>query len=491
MAGPEGEDKKANIVYGVDERPPLGRSVIYGFQHIFAMILGSIMGGVVIGTAVGLDDLQIGNLISYINIAMGIATILQVKWGVRLPLIQGSTMGHVPAYVALGSIGVSLFANPIITMQYLTGALLVGALLEAGIGFLNIMRYLRRVFSPITVGVIIMMVGLGLWPVVNDFIGDAWGVAFVIFILVIFFSFAFGTTIRTMALFLAVIVGYAFAVIGTAMGWFPTTHSLYVNFETISQASWIVIPQPFPWGFMKFDVGLIFAMTIPYFATALESLGDYIAVSESSNVETPSPKRLSRGIMMEGISSAISATMGGTASSSFSQNVGIVRLTGVASRFVCIVAGVILIALGLLGKLGAVLGAIPRPILGAVYLVAFGILVLTGLRVAMKAKILTSRNEIIIGTSLLLGLALPAYFSNNPIEIPGIIAAQVFLNVFLATPMIVAGIWALVLDNLLPGSDEERGLKGWLGSEVNGVKSGKKRQGESIQSRTGRQKQAD
>ncbi|HVL49708.1 MAG TPA: solute carrier family 23 protein [Candidatus Thermoplasmatota archaeon] len=456
-----GGDEEGRVVYGLDERPPTGRAVVYAFQHIFAMIVGSITGAVVIGTTIGLDDAAIGRLVGIINVAVGIATIAQVRWGVRLPVIQGSTSGHLPAYLALGSVGVALFQDATLTMQYIVGALLVGGVMEAAIGFGNVIPRLRRFVSPIAVGIVIMMVGLGLWPLVNDFIGDAWGVAIAVFVLVLVFSFAFGTTARTMAVFLAVIVGYGAAAAGTALGWFGAGHALHVDFGAIAAAPWFQAPTPFAWGAPRFDVGFILAMTIPYFATIFESFGDYLAVARSSGVETPSPRRISRGIATEGLASALSAILGGTATSSFSQNVGVVRLTGVASLFVCVLAGAILIALGIFGKLGATLGAVPRSILGAVYLVVFGVLVMTGLRLVLRARVTTSRNEAIIGTALLLGLALPAYVRENPIE-AGETGVRVLANTFLATPMMVSGLWALVLDNLIPGTDEERGLVGWL-----------------------------
>lgn len=465
MARGADEGARATIVYGVEERPPLGRAVVYGFQHIFAMILGSITGAVVIGATIGLDTAQIGRFIGYINLAVGIATIAQVGIGVRLPVIQGATSGHLPAYLALGTAGVALFDDAAVTMQYLMGALLVGALVEAALGGFNLVRRIRRAVSPITVGIVIMMVGLGLWPIVNDFIGGAWHIAIAVFILVIVFSFAFGVMVKTMALFLAVVVGYGTAALGTWLGWFPSGHALFVDFQAIAEAPWLAPPGLLPWGTPRFDLGFILAMTIPYVAAAFESLGDYVAVANASEVETPPVKRLSRGILVEGCGSALSSILGGTATSTFSQNVGVVRLTGVASRFVCIVAGVLLIALGLFGKLGAILGAVPEVVLGAVYLVAFGILVMTGLRLVLKAQVTTSRNEAIIGTALLLGLSLPAYMRAHAIELPDFPSVQVFANVFLATPMMISGVWVLLLDNILPGSDEERGMIGWLTDE--------------------------
>lgn len=455
-------EEASTIVYQVDERPPLGRSIIYGFQHIFAMILGSITGAVVIGETIGLNASQIGLMIGYINVAVGIATIIQVTLGVRLPMIQGSTSGHIPAYLALGSVGVSTFANPILTMQYLMGALLIGAAFQFCFGFFNVLKYAGSLVSPLTVGIIIMMVGLGLWPVVAQFIGSAWHVAVGVIALVLVFSFAFGVMMKTMALFAAVILSYVVAIAGTWQGWFPEGHSLYVNLNTIVAGSWLTLPSIFPWGAPKFNFGFILAMTIPYLTASLESFGDYIATTNASGLKPPTISRVSRGIAAEGTGSIISSCLGGTATSSFSQNVGVIRLSGVASRYVCVVAGILLLFIGTIGKLGAFLAEIPRVILGSVYLTAFGILVMTGLRLILKAKVNKSRNEILVGTSLLLGLALPSYIKENPLQIENV-SLQVFLNVFLATPMLVSGLWAFLLDNVLPGTEEDRGMKDWLG----------------------------
>lgn len=455
------ENKSQEIVYQMEERPSWGLSFIYAIQHIFAMILGSITGGVIIGDTVGLDETQTGLLIGYINVAVGIATILQVRYGVKLPLIQGSTMGHVPAYLALGGIGLTMFDDPMETMQYLGGALLVGAILEAIFGGFNLLKYVMKYISPITVGIVIMMVGLGLWQVVADFIGDAWIYAMGVIILVMLGSFAFGIQAKTMAIFGSVLVAYIVAAGGSYLGWFGSEHPLYIDFQPIAEAQTFVVPKPFPWGWPKFNLGFIVAMTIPYIATIFESMGDYIAVSNSVEGKTIKTKRISRGITTEGIASSISACLGGTASSSFSQNVGVVRLTGVASLFVCILAGFILIALGIFGQFGTIFASIPRVILGSVYLMAFGILVMTGLRLVLKADVKTSRNETIIGSSLLLGLALPFYMENNPVKFDNP-SLQIFVNVFLATPMMVSGVWVFILDNIVSGTDKERGIDKWI-----------------------------
>lgn len=456
--------EKAHLVYGMEDRPPIGKSVVYGFQHVFAMILGSITSAVIIGNTVGLNASQVGLLIGYINIAVGIATIIQVTLGVRLPTLQGSTSGHIPAYLALGSVGVSLYSDPLITMQYLGGALLVGALFQFLIGFFNVLKWVSRWISPLTVGIIIMMIGLGLWPVITKFIGGAWHYAIAVIVLVIIFSFSFGVVMRTMALFLAVIISYGVAILGTWMEWFPEKHFMYVNLQTVIDSQWFTLPKVFPWGTPKFNPGFILAMCIPYLTASLESFGDYMAISKVTNTKTPELKRVSRGIATEGIGSVISIILGGTATSTFSQNIGVIRLSGVASRYVCVVAGVILLLMGLIGKLGTFLAGIPQVILGAVYLVAFGILTMTGLELVLKAKIDISRNQILIGTSLLLGLSMPSYFIDNPIELENT-SLKVFVNVLLATPMIVSGLWAFILDNVLPGTPKERGMDEWLQSK--------------------------
>ncbi|MFC7522877.1 uracil-xanthine permease family protein [Parapedobacter sp. GCM10030251] len=449
------------LVYKMDERPPIGKSVIYGFQHIFAMILGSITTAVIIGTTVGLNTAQIGLLIGYINVAVGIATILQVTLGIRMPTIQGSTSGHIPAYLALGSLGVSLYSDPLVTMQYLGGALLIGAVFQASLGLFNVLKWVSRFISPMTVGIIIMMIGLGLWPVITDFIGDGWHYAIVVIALVILFSFAFGVMAKTMSLFLAVIIAYGVAILGTWLGWFPEKHLLYINLRSIAESNWFIAPEIFPWGAPKFNLGFIFAMSIPYLTASLESFGDYMALSKVTKTDPPEVKRISRGIATEGIGSIISSILGGSATSTFSQNIGVIRLSGIASRYVCVVAGIILLLIGTIGKLGAVMAEIPEVILGAVYLTAFGILAMTGLELILRAEIKMSRNQLLIGTSLMLGLSLPAYMKDNPVELENT-SLMVFVNVVLSTPMLVSGLWACLLDNILPGTPEQRGMKGWL-----------------------------
>jgi solute carrier family 23 (nucleobase transporter), member 1 len=457
----EADEQDSKLIYGMNEKPPLGKSVIYGFQHIFAMILGSITSAVIIGNTVGLNPAQIGLLIGYINVAVGIATIIQVTLGVKYPTIQGSTSGHIPAYLALGSAGVSLYSDPLLTMQYLGGALLIGAVFQFSIGAFNVLKWLSRWISPLTVGIIIMMIGLGLWPVITKFIGGAWHYAIAVISLVIIFSFSFGLMMKTMALFLAVIISYTIAILGTWLEWFPEKHFMFVNLQTIFESPWFRMPELFPWGTPKFNLGFIFAMTIPYLTASLESFGDYMAISKVAQVDLPPVKRVSRGIAAEGIGSFISSALGATATSTFSQNIGVIRLSGVASKFVCVVAGVLLLAIGLVGKLGAFLAEIPQVILGSVYLMAFGILTMTGLELVLKAKINISRNQVLIGTSLLLGLSMPSYFKDNPIELENT-SIKVFINVFLSTPMLVAGLWSFLLDNILPGTREERGMQEWL-----------------------------
>ena len=458
------ETEKVQLVYQMEDRPPLGKSLTYGMQHIFAMILGSMTTAIIIGTTIGLNSIQIGTLIGYINVAMGIATIIQVQFGVKLPVIQGSTSGHIPAYLALGSIGVSLFSDPILTMQYLGGALLVGAFFQFIFGFFNILKFVSKWFSPLTVGIIIMMIGLGLWPVITDFIGGGWHFAIGVIALVLIFSFSFGVIVRTMSLFLAVLISYSVAIAGTSFEWFPEKHSMFVNLDTIIKSSWITTPEIFPWGAPKFNLGFILAMSIPYMTAMLESFGDYVAISKVTGTPQPSIKRISRGIASEGIGSMISSVLGASASSTFSQNIGVIRLSGVASRYVCLIAGALLIVIGVFGKLGAFLAEIPKVILGSVYLTAFGMLAMTGLELILKAKINVSRNQILIGTSLLLGLSMPYYFTENPIELEST-SLKVFINVFLSTPMLVSGLWVFILDNILPGTPEERGMIDWIDSK--------------------------
>jgi xanthine/uracil permease len=234
----------------------------------------------------------------------------------------------------------------------------------------------------------------------------------------------------------------------------------------------------FPWGLPKWDTGFFVAVLAGYLASMIESFGDYHACSHMAGGGDPTPQQISRGIGCEGIGCFLTGVFGGFSSTSYSENVGLIGLTKVGSRFVVQIGAVLLIALGLFGKFGALAAAIPGPVVGGVYCAMFGLISAVGVRQFARADLSSDRNLLIGGFALFMGLSVPAYFAS--VASPeGIQAGQTLatyqptvetmiedlpsglagiVKSIGTTGMAVAAILGILLDNLIPGTREERGL---------------------------------
>lgn len=447
----------ARIAYPVGSKPKLGWSLSLGFQHVLAMFMGSITGGVTIAAATGLDAVSAGRLIATIYFAMGIATLLQITIGTRLPIVQGSSTAFIPAYFLLGQM-FSVAGDPTVAIRYIMGGLLLGALVEMGIGWGRLVRAIQRVVSPLSIGVIIALIGLGLYGVVNAFVGRSWLAAGLVAAFVFVFSFVLPGRSRLLSILLSVAAAYLVALAGTVAGWFPPGNPLWIDLASVGRSPWVTLPQPFMWGLPRFHIAAFLGLLVPYLVSIIESIGDYHACASVAAADPPSTGDVARGIGAEGAGCLVSSILGGTATTSFSQNIGVIGVTGVASRYVVMICGFFLLVLGLFTKLGTVLATIPRPLLGGVYLVVFGMVAIVGFQQMRRADIDDPRNAAVVGTSLLLGLAVPAYVAANPISLPDLPALENTLKIVLGTPMAIGGLAAILLDNFLPGTAASRGI---------------------------------
>ena len=233
----------------------------------------------------------------------------------------------------------------------------------------------------------------------------------------------------------------------------------------------------FPWGYPRFELGFFLAVLAGYLASMIESFGDYHACSHMAGGGDPTPQQISRGIGCEGIGCMLTGVLGGFSSTSYSENIGLLGLTSVGSRYVIQIGAVMLIALGLFAKFGAMAAAIPGPVVGGLYCTLFGLISAVGVQQLAKCDLRSERNLFVAGFSLFMGLSIPAYFDTvvDP-QGPGQIVAtytptaEAFLSqlptdlakIIVAvgkSGMAVAAMIGLVLDNLIPGTAEERGLR--------------------------------
>ena len=454
-----------------------------------------------------LDLTQIAVLISSVMLCSGLATLIQSTFGSRLPIIQGVSFSFLAVFFAVITTGQAEGWSPSTMMQYIAGTIMVGAVVEIFIGFSGLMGWLRRILSPVVVGPVIMLIGLALFQHGAPKAGTHWPTSGLTILLVIIFALVLSRRSRFFRVFpilSAIIVACGVCGLLTAVGVFGPGHPARVNLDAIEHSGWMRLNPAeiiLPWGRPLFATGFVVAGLAGYLASMIESFGDYHACSHLAGAGDPTPRQITRGIGCEGIGCLLTSVLGGFSSTSYSENIGLVGLTKVASRYVVQIAGVMLILLGLFGKFGAFAATIPGPVVGGLYCSLFGLIAAIGVQQLAKADLSSDRNLFIAGFSLFMGLSVPAYFgavSNATLvgiaegggnlaqnfsglagktiavyepTAQGLLATLgTSLGGILAsigsTGMGVAAIIGIILDNVIPGTPEERGLRSPLDSDA-------------------------
>jgi solute carrier family 23 (nucleobase transporter), member 1 len=454
-----------DLNYGLDDVPkPFYKALGLGMQHVLTMFGATILVPLIVGPALGFQGAQIAILISSVFIASGIATAIQVTIGSRLPIVQGVSFAFLGGFFAIAGSYQGAEA-----MRYIAGMIIIGAILEVIIGFGGLMGVLRRFITPITIGPVIALIGLSLFGAAAGTASSHWPLALLTLALTFVYSLILAPKVRLFSLFpilLAVITAYLFAWIMTVAGVF--TGAAAVDFSGAGATPWVrgfevggggVI---FPWGTPLFDFTFIIVFLAAYMASAIESFGDYHAISRIARGADPSVEEINRGIGAEGLGCAATAVVGGFASTSYSENIGLVGLTKVASRRVVLIGAVVLIVLGLVTKVGGIITTIPTPIVGGIYLSLFGLIAAVGLSNLRRADMDSQRNLMIAGFVLFSGFVFPEYFGSvQNFSFFGIDWATTVVSSIFSSGIATAAVLGILLDNLIPGTDAERGIGGF------------------------------
>ncbi|WP_291708725.1 nucleobase:cation symporter-2 family protein [Clostridium sp.] len=393
--------------YKVDDNPSIGEKILFGIQHIFAAFGGIIVVPLVVSSALGFDAKTSTALISASILAAGIATIIQAKGvgpvGSKVACIMGTDFTFVSPSITVGSA---------LGLPGIIGATILGGIFEVILSYF--IRPLMKLFPPIVTGTVVCLIGLTLLPVSIDWAAGGTGAADYGSIKNISISMIvlFGTLLLNR--YGKGMISSASILIGMIVGYIICIPLGLIDFTSVKEASWISIPKIFEYG-VTFDLKALIAFIPAYFVTAIETVGCLKAIGEVSDVEM-SNKRIGQGVLADGIGSMIGGFVGTLPNTTFSQNVGLIPLTKVASRYVAVMAGIILVLLGFLPKIAAIVNIIPQPVLGGVGIVMFGTVAAAGIKTLSKVKI-NERNLLIIATSIGLGLGVtfrPEFISQLP-----------------------------------------------------------------------------
>jgi solute carrier family 23 (nucleobase transporter), member 1 len=451
------EEKR--IVYGLNDIPkPFTKAFGLGIQHVLTMFGATVAVPLILAPAMGMTAEQTALLVAAAMLAAGVATLLQVNFGTRLPLVQGMSFAFLsPFFVIIGMIG-GRGGSPAEIMSYIAGAIILGSFVEMIIGFSGLMGKIQNILSPVVIGPVIALIGLSLFGVGAPMAGGNWLLSGIVVVSIFYFTLVLGRRkpfISLFAILISVLIAYTVAVVLSFTGIMPGL----INFQPVVNAPWFRTNVILPWGMPRFDLGFFLAVMAAYLASIIESYGDYHAVTLAAKAPELTGKQISRGIGMEGVGCFLAGIFGGLANTSYTENIGLVGLTGVASRYVVNIGALVLIFLGIFGKFGAAVATIPGSVVGGLYLALFGLIAAIGISHTAKADLTSMRNMMIIGFILFMGLSFPVYIQGLGDEVLfGIKWLSDIIRAIGSTGMAVAAILGLVLDNLIPGTLEERGI---------------------------------
>lgn len=468
----------ADMIYRLDDKPPPLKALMLALQHALTMFGSTVAVPLLLGPAMGMNTSEIALLISSVMLCSGLATLVQATFGTRLPIIQGVSFSFLAVFFAVigsGAAGIESQPGPwshATIMQYIAGTILVGALVEITVGFSGLFGAVRKFLSPVVIGPVIMLIGLALFQHGAPKAGTHWPIGGLTIFLIILFAMFLSRRSRIfkmLPMLLAIVTACAVCWVLSATGVFPKGHPSHVDLGYVNESPWFRLdPRELvmPWGAPRFHLGFIIAGLAAYLASMIESFGDYHACANMAGERDPTPKQISRGIGCEGIGCLITSLFGGFSSTSYSENIGLIGLTKVGSRYVVQIAAVLLVLLGLFSKFGAFAATVPGPVVGGLYCAMFGLIAAVGVQQLAKADLSSDRNLFVAGFSLFMGLSVQAYFEGLGPYDPkwASLAADLpegirsVIESIGKTGMGVAAIIGIILDNLIPGTDEERGI---------------------------------
>ncbi|MFH7242897.1 MAG: uracil-xanthine permease family protein [Spirulina sp.] len=463
------------ILYGLLDKPPVGEAAFVAMQHVLASFVGIITPPLLICSALGVDPANTSFIISMSLFASGLCTFIQCKRigpvGSGLLSLQGTSFAFLGPIIGVGTAAVNGGATPEQALALIFGVCFFGSSVEIILS--RFLHLAQEIITPLVAGTVVMIIGLsliktgifslagggpakrisgifaqpenaGLSQATVDGVtfraADAFGstqnlaLGFLVLAIVTLLTLSNNRILRMGAIAIGLIIGY---VIAFFLG--------LVNFSNLSQLPIVRFPIPMRFGF-DFNFAAFAPFLILYLITAVETIGDLTATSAVSGEPVKGPiyfRRIKGGVLGDGVNSAIAALLNTFPNTTFSQNNGVIQMTGVASRYVGFYVAGIFAILGLVPIVGGVFQAIPQPVLGGATLIMFGSIAVAGLNIVASTG-LDRRSIILVAISLALGLGVvyhPEIFDGKPALIKNIFSSGISTG----------GLTAIVLNTVLPG----------------------------------------
>ncbi|XP_047428964.1 solute carrier family 23 member 1-like isoform X1 [Mugil cephalus] len=504
-------DKDRNKpTYCVTDVPPWYLCIFLAIQHYLTAFGGVISIPLILSEGLCLqhDSLTQSHLINTIFLVCGLCTILQVTFGVRLPILQGGTFALVTPAMAMLSMPewkcpdwtqdaslvntsspeyIEVWQTRLRTLQ---GSIMVASVLQILVGFSGLIGFLMRFIGPLTIAPTVSLIGLSLYDSAGDRAGSHWGISAMTTVLIILFSqylrlipipvpvYSKTRKLHTskfyifqiMPILLGIAVSWLVCYLLTIYDVLPADSTRYgylartdVKGNVVGEASWFTFPYPGQWGVPMVSLAGVIGFMAGIICSMAESVGDYYACARLSGAPPPPKHAINRGIGIEGVGSLLAGAFGtGNGTTSFSENVAALGITKVGSRTVIFLSGVFMILMGILGKFGAIFTTIPNPVIGGMFLVMFGVITAAGISNLQSTDMNSSRNIFVFGFSMFSALVIPNWIHKNPDNLQtGVKEVDQVLRILLTTNMFVGGFLGFVLDNTIPGTKRERGLLAW------------------------------
>ncbi|MDX2257195.1 MAG: nucleobase:cation symporter-2 family protein [Pseudanabaenaceae cyanobacterium bins.39] len=472
---------KSGLLYGLNDRPPIIESLFVALQHVLASFVGIITPPIIICASLGLNAADTSYLISMSLFASGICTFIQCKRigpvGSGLLSLQGTSFAFLPPILGIGAAVKAGGGSPEQALALIFGVCLFGSFIEIILS--QFLHLLEKIITPVVSGTVVMIIGLGLIRTgmislaggqgelnkltqaaelnraaelansadlakgvenLSSTFGSSQNLALggLVLLIVIVLTLSKNKFLRMGSIAIGLFIGFVISLfLGT------------VNFSALSNLPFFRLPIPFRYG-ISFDFATFIPFILLYILTAIETVGDLTATSAVSGEPVKGGiylRRIKGGVLGDGINSLIAAVLNTFPNTTFSQNNGVIQMTGVGSRYVGFFVSGIFVVLGLLPVVGGIFQAIPQPVLGGATLVMFGSIAVAGLNIVVSAG-LDRRSMIIVAVSLGLGLGVifaPDIFVGKP---------PLIRNLF-GSAISTGGLTAILLSWLLPRFEDE------------------------------------